>query len=1176
MTDNNHHTGLSQEQVEQSRREHGQNVLTPPAKTPLWKLYIEKYQDPMIRILLAAAVISLILAFVQHDFLETIGIFVAIFFATTVGFYFECDASKKFDILNAIGEEQPVKVRRNGKVREVARKDIVVGDIVLLEVGDEIPADGTLLSSLNMQVDESSLTGEPLTTKNALQTESSNGEAYAANQVLRSTMVMNGRGEMVVTRVGDATEIGKVARKSTEDTNVKTPLNMQLDRLGKMISIFGFTFSAVAGVAFFIVGASAADWSMTTIEWVQLALHNFMLAVTLIVMAVPEGLPMAITLALALNMRRMLKSNNLVRKLHACETMGAVNIICTDKTGTLTQNRMTVGAMDIVSDGDSDDDGCNDIEWLARCIALNSTAHVEDDGQSVGNPTEAALLRWVQESGFNYHKMRRADKIVSQQPFSTELKYMSTTVLINGKETVIVKGAPEIVMDMCQMTDEERDWLNRRLAEYQNKAMRTLAFAVDGKMQAIAAISDPIREDVPEAVKDCLDAGISVKVVTGDTSATAIEIARQIGVINQFSESDSDSPSTSSGQAGHGGRVIHITGAKFAALSDEEAEEVAKSLIVMSRARPTDKQRLVQILQKLGNIVAVTGDGTNDAPALNYAHVGLSLGSGTSVAKQASDMTLIDDSFGSIASAVMWGRSLFRNIQRFLFFQLVVNVAALLLVIGGACIGQEMPLTVTQILWVNLIMDTFAAMALASLAPSKTVMKDKPRNQKAFIISKKMFGYILFWGINFAVSMLGLLFYYEHKGNGGHVDAHELTKFFTIFVMLQFWNLFNAKALYSGESALKGFGRNGGNRGFLFVLAMILIGQVLIVTFGGEMFRTMPLSLCEWAKITLLTSVVLWIGEAWRYFRHIKKNHHDMPSPSSIMPFAATVGFFDGVHRGHQYVMARLIRDAKEHDMQSMVVTFRQHPRQVLQKDFIPKLLTPYKDKKRLLAQTGVDRIEGITFTKEFASLSAREFMQMLHDDYCVRRLLIGYDNRFGRDRSETFEDYVRIGKEIGIDVVCLDALDNNGQNISSSVVRRLLAEGDVAKANDNLGHEFGFEGTVVRGFGEGRKLGFPTANMKITTEQLIPKRGVYAVKVCVEGFAEEFAGMMNIGCRPTYGEFGETVEVNILDFDADIYDRRISVRFIDRIRDEKRFGSIKELKAQLSTDKEQIKKIIR
>lgn len=842
MTDNKQHTGLNSAEIEKSRAEHGANILTPPAKTPLWKLYLEKYEDPMIRILLAAAVISLILAFVQNNFLETLGIFIAIFFATTVGFYFECDASKKFDILNALGEEQPVKVRRNGKVMEIARKDVVVGDVVLLEVGDEIPADGRLFRSVNMQVDESSLTGEPITTKHALsETEAieNNGEAYAADIVLRSTMVMNGRGEMTVTAVGDATEIGKVAKKSTEETNVKTPLNIQLDRLGRMISWFGFILSGVAGVAFFIVEANAAGWHMDTISWIQLVLQNFMLAVTLIVMAVPEGLPMAITLALALNMRRMLKSNNLVRKLHACETMGAVNIICTDKTGTLTQNRMTVGAMEIVS---------GTKEMLARCIALNSTAHVEDNGESVGNPTEAALLRWVQAEGMDYHKLRRGDKIVGQKPFSTELKYMSTTAIIDGKETEIVKGAPEVVMEMCKTDDETAERLSTMLLGYQQKAMRTLAFAIDGKMQAIAAISDPVREDVPNAVEKCTDAGIEVKIVTGDTSATALEIARQINLVENKDEEG-----------------CFITGAEFSALSDEEATEVARNIKVMSRARPTDKQRLVQLLQKRGNIVAVTGDGTNDAPALNYAHVGLSLGSGTSVAKQASDMTLIDDSFGSIAHAVMWGRSLYLNIQRFLFFQLVVNVAALLLVIGGACIGTEMPLTVTQILWVNLIMDTFAAMALASLPPSLDVMKKQPRKQSEFIISKNMFCLIGFWGILFASLMLALLWKYEQSEI---VDVHELTILFTTFVMLQFWNLFNAKGLGATSSAIVDTMKNRhGNRGFLFVLVMILLGQFLIVTFGGEMFRTTPLSVTEWIVIICATSVVVIMGTLWKLAR---------------------------------------------------------------------------------------------------------------------------------------------------------------------------------------------------------------------------------------------------------------------------------------------------------------------
>lgn len=843
MMNNRQHTGLNPAEVEKSRLEHGANILTPPAKTPLWKLYLEKYQDPMIRILLFAAVISLILAFVQHDFLETLGIFLAIFFATTVGFYFECDASRKFDVLNALGEEQAVKVRRNGKVVEVARKDIVVGDIVLLEVGDEIPADGVLFKSVNMQVDESSLTGETLTTKHLLEgnEEKKYEEAYPANFVLRSTMVMNGRGEMEVTTVGDATEIGKVAKISTEDTHVKTPLNIQLNRLGQMISWFGFTFSAIAGIAFFIVEANAAGWSMDTISWIQLILKNFMLAVTLIVMAVPEGLPMAITLALALNMRRMLKSNNLVRKLHACETMGAVNIICTDKTGTLTQNKMTVGEMQII---------CGTKELLAQCISLNSTAHVNNDGESIGNPTESALLRWVLNEGFNYHELRRGNEIVNQKPFSTELKYMSTTALIDGKEVEIVKGAPEVVIEMCKPNKALVEQLNTSLLGYQQKAMRTLAFAIDGEIQAIAAISDPIREDVPSAVKECIDAGIEVKIVTGDTSATALEIARQIGLVEDATQD------------------CFITGAEFSKLSDEEACEAAKKIRVMSRARPTDKQRLVELIQKSGNIVAVTGDGTNDAPALNYAHVGLSLGSGTSVAKEASDMTLIDDSFGSIAHAVQWGRSLYLNIQRFLFFQLVVNVAALLLVIGGACIGTEMPLTVTQILWINLIMDTFAAMALASLPPSDDVMKKKPRNQNEFIISRKMFCMIGFWGISFALLMLYILWRYEH-GNGV-VDIHELTMFFTLFVMLQFWNLFNAKGLGSKTIAVYDCIANiRGNKEFLGVLAMILIGQVLIVTFGGEMFRTSPLSLMEWGETIALSSIVMWIGILWKLLRKV-------------------------------------------------------------------------------------------------------------------------------------------------------------------------------------------------------------------------------------------------------------------------------------------------------------------
>lgn len=833
--------GLNSQEVEQSRREHGTNILTPPAKKTLWKLYLEKFNDPLIRILLVAAAISLMLSFFKNDFLETIGIFLAIFFATAVGFYFERDATKKFAILNTIGEEQPVKVRRNGHVQEIARKDVVVGDLIFLETGDEIPTDGTLVEAVNMQVDESSLTGEPLTTKHAEEPTQSNGEAYAQNQVMRSTMVMNGRGVMIVESVGDDTEIGKVALHSSGETNVKTPLSLQLERLGNMISLFGFILSTVAGISFFIIGASAAHWHMNLLSWIHLILNNFMFAVTLIVMAVPEGLPMAITLSLALNMRRMLKSNNLVRKLHACETMGAVNIICTDKTGTLTQNRMTVSEAEIITGSE---------EWLARCIALNTTAHLDDNGEGIGNSTETALLRFIQGRGYDYQTLRQADSIVEQKPFSTELKYMSTTAIIDGKETLIIKGAPEIIIIMCDVDKATLDKVNSLLVDYQSRAMRTLAFATDNHLQAIVAISDPVREDVPQAISECIAAGIEVKVITGDTSATALEIARQIGLVEDKAD-----------------KHICITGTEFAEMSDTEALAVAKSIKVMSRARPTDKQRLVQLLQSENNIVAVTGDGTNDAPALNYAHVGLSLGSGTSIAKQSSDITLIDDSFGSIAQAVMWGRSLYKNIQRFLFFQLVVNVAALILVIGGAFIGTEMPLTVPQILWVNLIMDSFAAMALTSLPPSKGVMNEQPRRQSDFIITKSMAARIFISGIAFGLIMLRLIWEYEHNAV---IDIHELTIIFTFFVMLQFWNLFNAKLLNARHSALADIVKHRRNNlGFLLVLLMIFIGQILIVNFGGEMFRTSPLSVKEWCIITLTTSLVMLVGEAGRLVKRL-------------------------------------------------------------------------------------------------------------------------------------------------------------------------------------------------------------------------------------------------------------------------------------------------------------------
>ena len=871
--DKNKRIGLTDEQVKQSREQHGKNVLTPPQRTSLWKLYLDKYRDPIIQILLVAAFVSLILAFIEKNFMETIGIFVAVFLATTVGFYFERDAAKKFNLLTALSEEQPVKVRRNGKVMEIPRHDVVVGDVVLVEVGDEVPADGELIVCNDLQMNESTLTGEPVAEKSL---EGGGDGAYPRNVILRSTMVMNGRGEFVVTAVGDATEIGKVAKKSTEQTSVETPLHMQLDKLAKMISKVGSVVSVAAFFIFLIhdILTNPAWGGKDYFYMAEIVLKYFMMAVTLIVMAVPEGLPMAITLSLALNMRRMLKSNNLVRKLHACETMGAVTVICTDKTGTLTLNKMQVSALELKQ---------GDEALLDTAIALNSTAEL-NDGKPIGNPTESALLLWLDAQGKDYEELRKQVNVLKQLPFSTERKMMATLAEVDGETYLFVKGAPEIVMKKCIIEDRMQKQTAEELDEWQHKAMRTLAFAYkkveasimrtsrtstaevvalldanDLQLQAIAAIADPIRPDVPAAVQECRHAGIEVKVVTGDTAATALEIGKQIGVFEDEPENiGADGSLTSLDQQ-------MITGEQWEALSDEEAYERAKDIRVMSRARPTDKQRLVAMLQKRGEVVAVTGDGTNDAPALHYAHVGLSLGSGTSVAKEASDMTLLDDSFKSIANAVMWGRSLYRNLQRFLFFQLVVNVAALLLVLGGSVIGTEMPLTVTQILWVNLIMDTFAALALASLPPSHEVMKDKPRKASDFIINKSIGFGILFCGIVFFLVMFALLVYCERRGKGG-VDVHELTMFFTTFVMIQFWNLFNAKALMSHHTAFRHFLKD---KGMILVLVLVLVGQWIIVTFGGEMFRTTPLSLHEWLLIIGSTSVVLWAGELWRTFKRM-------------------------------------------------------------------------------------------------------------------------------------------------------------------------------------------------------------------------------------------------------------------------------------------------------------------
>ncbi len=957
MENKKHYTGLSSEEVIANRLKYGENLLTPPKRESLWKLFSEKFEDPIIRILLIAAFLSLGISFVHMEFAETIGIFCAIILATGIAFWFEIDANKKFDVLNQVNDDTLYKVIRNDNIFEISKKDIVVGDIILLGTGEEVPADGMLLEAVSLQIDESCLTGEPVIDKTINPLHFHSESTYPSNYCMRGTKIIDGHGIIEVKAVGDVTEFGKVAAKATEMSGEETPLNKQLDKLAKFIGIVGFILAGLTFFALFIKDMFFGDAQYTigqlyfigivilsasiiltkvwlpifydifelfgkekelpeSVEkgswlrwlvygifsfllfsglgylfginllnadsWVSIdvagrILQYFMVAVTLIVVAVPEGLPMSVTLSLALSMRRMLQNNNLVRKMHACETMGATTIICTDKTGTLTQNQMQVHKTEFLAlHGEVlvNDEISNIIK---ESISVNSTAFLDYSElpkiKTLGNPTEAALLLWLHNQNVNYLSIRESVEIIEQLTFSTERKFMATLIFspLLNKKVLYIKGAPEIILSKCNQVlsddglkpvSEFLSIIDNSLTNYQNQAMRTLGFAYEfvednnerfesGELIntnltfiGIAAISDPVRLDVPAAVKKCMNAGIEVKIVTGDTPGTAREIGRQIGIWNEKDNLDNI-----------------ITGIEFEKLSDEVALKRVQQIKIMCRARPTDKQRLVQLLQKTGAIVAVTGDGTNDAPALNYAHVGLSMGSGTSVAKEASDITLLDDSFSSITTAVMWGRSLYLNIQRFILFQLTINVAALIIVFLGSIFGKQLPLTVTQMLWVNLIMDTFAAGALASLPPNLSVMQNKPRNNNDFIITPQMKINILFVGLSFVVILLGMLFYFSENGS---ISTYNLSRFFTVFVMLQFWNLFNAKAFATGKSAFHGLSKS---MGFLIVAVLILVGQYLIVSYGGEVFRTVPLSPKDWVIIIGSTSFVLWIGEFLRAVR---------------------------------------------------------------------------------------------------------------------------------------------------------------------------------------------------------------------------------------------------------------------------------------------------------------------
>lgn len=891
MEQKHHYTGLTDAQVLESRKKNGANVLTPPEKEPLWKQFLEKFGDPLIIILMIAGALSIGISCYEFFglgqdaavFFEPVGIFVAILLATGLAFYFELQADKEFTILNQVNDDEPVEVIRNGNTTQVPRKDIVVGDIVVINTGEEVPADCELLEATSLHMDESSLTGEPMCFKSIDEKDFDKAATYPTNHVMKGTKVMEGHGICRVLAVGDKTEQGKVFEAVQIDDSVKTPLNEQLDGLSDWITKVSYGFAAliVTGriIMYFVTNGTDCFGSMEQVApFIAYVLQTLMIAVTLVVVAVPEGLPMAVTLSLAYSMRRMLKTNNLVRKMHACETMGATTVICTDKTGTLTQNLMSVDEMKMYGDTPK--------EVLAEGIAVNSTASIDFSDKSkpqiLGNPTEGALLLWMNKEGVDYRSVRESVKTVAEVPFSTERKYMATIVVsvaLKGKKVFYVKGAPEIVFGLCKKTSVSKEDVDKQLTEYQSRAMRTLGFAYqvlndgdkaieDNKIVAdklcfigLAAIADPVRLDVPSAVKECVDAGIRVKIVTGDTPGTAKEIARQIGLWNDAKDTE---------------RNI-ITGPEFAALSDEELQERILDLKIISRARPMDKKRLVETLQKKNQVVAVTGDGTNDAPALRAAHVGLSMGDGTSVAKEASDITIIDNSFSSIGKAVMWGRSLYQNIQRFLLFQLTVNVTACFLVLCGAFMGTESPLTVTQMLWINLIMDTFAAMALASLPPSESVMKDRPRDRNAFILNKPMLREIIGVGGFFFLMLLGMLYIFQHAevnqltdllhlqlGAKGHVSTYELTLLFTTFVMTHFFYLFNARAFETGRSALHFKGCNG----LLTIVAIILVGQIAMVELPGlqQFFNVEGLKLTDWIIIIIGSSFVLWVREIWHLF----------------------------------------------------------------------------------------------------------------------------------------------------------------------------------------------------------------------------------------------------------------------------------------------------------------------
>jgi P-type Ca2+ transporter type 2C len=962
--------GLTSEEVKVNRQKYGVNVLSPPKRDPLWKLFLEKFEDPVIRILMIAAAIAISVGIFEGEYAEGLGIVAAILLATTLAFVNEYKADQEFNILNQVYDEVAIKVIRDGNFTTIPRKDLVVGDIVYVEQGEEIPADGQVLEEVSLEIDQSKITGEAEPVKKFTQADflaqGIKEGTYPADKVYRSTMVEQGYGYLEIIAVGDNTEIGQLSTAiASVETGEETPLNRQLEKLSKLIGVVGLSFAGVTFLSLLVRGFVTKELSLSSQQWyvvglliasvlvalsrvwlpviydgLELAgskfaapkwlenngliswlktvgiglaifavglslgyplglipgsvnnwvpasvakalLHYFMVAVTIIVVAVPEGLAMSVTLSLAYSMRKMAASNNLVRRMHACETIGSATVICSDKTGTLTQNQMRVHEVDFPSLKSQLLPAL-----IAEAIATNSTADLEKKPlqapRPIGNATEGALLLWLDSQEIDYISYRGNFQIKSRMPFCGQKKYMGTigTSSVTGEDVLYIKGAPEVILERCShiLTERGLKPLNQKAAiaslikEYQKRGMRALGFAYHDVPQyssetdldeiahnmtwlGFVAIIDPLRPEVPDAIDACLRAGIQVKVVTGDNSETAKEIARQIGLW----EDDDDFNSG----------YLHLTGQQFAQLSDKEASQAVLELKILSRARPLDKLRLVKLLQAQGEVVGVTGDGTNDAAALKQAQVGLAMGSGTAIAKEASDIILLDDSFSSIVNAVVWGRSLYQNIQRFILFQLTINVVALGIALVGPFIGVALPLTVTQMLWVNLIMDTFAALALATEPPNQKVMQRSPRHPEAFIVTSAMAQNIFSVGLAFLMFLIGFL---RYIGRDEDISIYELSVFFAVFVMLQFWNLFNARCWGLKQSAFTGLSKN---KGFVAIAIAILVGQILIIQFGGNVFRTVPLSFVDWISIIAGTSTVVWAGELWRFMMRLNSKSRSL------------------------------------------------------------------------------------------------------------------------------------------------------------------------------------------------------------------------------------------------------------------------------------------------------------